>query len=151
MGNSLKTDFLGNQYNDVQVPLMYFEITAANIDFETDIPGETMKDYEEKKIWTSYNCKKAVVWWIPEFDFSSGMVEINPKTLWIDAEIETEVDFSETEDPKKSSVEVSKENMPGKLETEDDGADRARQYGPHTILFTMDENNKVKEAKVFYT
>jgi hypothetical protein len=48
------------------------------------------------------------------------------------------------------SIEVTKESKI-KITSVDDGADRQRQYGPHSILFIINEANEVTEATVFYS
>jgi len=149
-GKEIQTSFLGHKYVEAAVPVLWTELTEANIDFDHCIPVATRKANYEAGIYASFDCKKVKITWYPEFDYEAGMVDINPITISIEADIVKEVDDSEDTDPVKTEIDVSKEKPPTLIKSFDDGADRGRQYGPHSVLFLINERDEV-EAHVFYS
>ena len=144
------TNFLGQQYREEEIPVLWAEITAANIDFDFNIPVQVRKQKESEGIWSSYDCKKAIVTWYPNFDWEAGMVQVNPETISIEATIINSILDDKTDEETEIEIEVTKETK-FKIISEDDGADRGRQYGPHSILFIINGANEVEEATVFYS
>jgi hypothetical protein len=147
---AIETNFLGQQFTTEEIPVLWCEITAANIDFDFDIPVSVRKQKEADGIWSSYDCKKAIVHWHPGFDFEAGMVQVNPETLYIDGTIINSVLDESTDEDKEIEIEVNRESKI-KITSVDDGADRQRQYGPHSVEFVINDKNEVTEATVFYS
>lgn len=151
LNRKVEGNFLGQRFCTEEIPFLWMEITEANIDFDHCRPIAAHRAEFEAGGYTTFDCKKVKVTWFPEFDWEAGMVEIKPITISLDATIEKETCKDGEDDPVKTEIEVSANKPPLVVKTFDDGADRGRQYGPHTVLFMINENDIVEECHVFYS